>query len=1090
MNMQTTCIRFIMIIIFYFMLLLSPYLCIAGQTGHTNNIDTRGRIVDENDKPVMGATVTVKGTRNATATDDNGEFVLTGVDENVVLVISGVNIESLEVNVNGRTDLGVLKTKIKIGTGEEVVVEVNTGYQKLKPNEMNGSVVVIDNKTLNQQVGTNILDRLNHITSGLQFNVGKNNRNPQNNTNISIRGLSTISGPLDPLIVLDGFIYEGDINNINPNDVESITVLKDASAASIWGARAGNGVIVITSKKGHFNRSLQISANANVIVSSKPELFSLHPISTSDYVDMEEYLFNQGYFDGQINYAPYMALTPGVQILLDRRNGVITSSDSAKQMDALKQIDSRNDYAKYVYTNAVTQQYSLNLSGGSNNDSYFASISYDNSLTDLHALYKKVNIKVENTYRPMKKVQIGLSAYFTQNTSRTGMQGYNNSLSTVNGRYIPYFNLADNMGNPLAFPRKYKDAYIDSIGNGKLLDWNYYPLDDYKHSGTSVNLQELYAIASLNYKLSHSLNVDLRYQYQLQQSTSEYLADIQSFAARDMINSFTQIDPTTGDINYIIPPGGIRTLSNTGTGSSTLRGQVNFENTWRKHYVSAIAGSEIRQVTASENTFTAYGYNKDPLVTSAVDFVNYYPDLITGYYNSIGGSPYFFNTLYRFVSFYGNALYRFKGRYSLSASARKDGSNIFGANTNDKWKPLWSAGAGWKISDENFYSSALFPELQLKVSYGYSGNVDLSKTALPVGMYFTAPGPDYYPATRILTINNPDLKWEQSRQINIGVTFSTKKNIITGSIEYYLKNGSDLYGQTPYDYTTWGTTQNIVKNVAAMKGRGVDVTIHSMDLNRRIKWSTDWLFNYNRSKTTAYYSDASKNGASLLGGGNTIVPVIGKPLYGIVAYKWGGLDGEGNPQGYLDGKLSTDYRAIANEANTKGLSGSNLIYIGSGTPLFFGSLINRFTWKQLSVSINISYRLNYYFQKPALRYTGLVGGGIVSSDYEKRWKQPGDEQTTNIPSFQYPVNNSRDDFYSLSEVNVLRADNIKLEYIHLSYRINNSKSKNKTLSNLEIYANATNIGIIWEKNKEGLDSDYPNSLPPNHSLAFGLKCNF
>jgi len=1087
MYIHITYSRFIKIALL-FLCLLSFLLCDAVPVRHLNNIDVRGRIVNEEGRPVI-ATVTIKGTKNITGTDENGYFTLKNVPENSVLIMSGVNIETFEVNVNGRLDLGTLKAKNKIVQVGEVVV-ANTGYQSLKPNEINGSVVVIDNKTLNQQAGTNILKRLNNVTSGLLENIGKSNTNRQNNTNISIRGLNTINGPLDPLIVLDGFIYEGDINNINPNDVESVTVLKDASAASIWGSRAGNGVIVITTKKGEFNRKLQVSANANIIVSSKPDLFSLHQMTTGDYVDMEQYLFNQGYFDDQINYAPYLALTPGVQIFLNRRNEFISSSDSAKQIDALKQTDSRNDYNKYVYTNTVTQQYSINLNGGSSNNSYFASIAYDNNLSDLHATYKKLNIKIENTYRPLKNMQIGLNAYYTNSNAVTGMPGYNNPLATVNGRYVPYFKLADEQGNPTEFPRKYSNSYIDSVGMGKLLDWKYYPLDDYKHSETTTNLQELYATAVINYRASQSLGFELKYQYQIQQSGLEHLADIQSFEARDMINSFTQIDPATGVVNYIVPPGGIRTLSNSTTESSTLRGQLNFKNRWGRHSVNAIAGSEVRQTKGAEDTYTTYGYNSNPLTASNVDFVNSYPDFITGDYNSLFGSPYFSNTTYRFISFYGNAVYIFKDRYSLSASARKDGSNIFGAYTNDKWKPLWSIGAGWKISDENFYKSGLLPLLKIKATYGYSGNVDLSRTALPIAMYFTAPAPTYLPITRIISINNSDLKWEQSRQINLGIEFSTKNNILSGSIDYYLKKGTDLYGQTPYDYTTWGLNQTITKNVAAMKGKGIDLNIQSINLHREFKWTTNLLLNYNRSKTTAYYTESAKNGIALLGGGNTIIPVIGKPLYGIVAYKWGGLDNAGNPQGYLDGKLSTDYRAMAEEANTKGLENGNIVYVGSGSPLYFGSLINTFIWKQLSVSINISYRFNYYFLKPSIRYSALVNNGVGNSDYEKRWKNPGDELVTNVPSFQYPVDNNRDNFYNLSEINVLRADNIRLQYINMSYSFNNLRTKKNFFRNLQVYANAANLMLLWKKNKEGLDPDYPNSLQPIRNWTFGVKSTF
>jgi hypothetical protein len=272
-----------------------------------------------------------------------------------------------------------------------------------------------------------------------------------------------------------------------------------------------------------------------------------------------------------------------------------------------------------------------------------------------------------------------------------------------------------------------------------------------------------------------------------------------------------------------------------------------------------------------------------------------------------------------------------------------------------------------------------------------------------------------------------------------------------------------------------------------MEGKGIDVNIRSINFDSRFKWTTNLLYNYNRSKTTAYFSESSKNGIALLGAGNSIIPVVGKPLYGIVAYKWGGLDNEGNPQGYVDGKLSTDYRAIGDQADEKGLDGGNIVFIGSGTPLSFGSLINTFTVKQFSLSINISYRFNYYFLKSALRYSGLVDGGVASSDYEKRWQKPGDELVTNVPSFQYPVDSRRDNFYALSQINVLPADNIRLEYINFSY---SPGSKSNWFKNLQVYANAANLGLMWKKNKEGLDPDYPSTLRPVKTWALGVKATF
>lgn len=240
-------------------------------------IDVHGRVVNEKGEPVAGASVKVKGSDKGISTDANGEFVLTGIDENATLVISGVNIETFEVKVNGKTDLGVLKGKLKISENEEIEI-VSTGYQQLPKERATGSFVFIDNKLLNRRVSTNILDRLEGVTSGLIFNPGNLSngaRLPNEKLGITIRGVTTIDEKVsaDPLIVLDNFPYEGDINNINPNEVESITVLKDAAAASIWGARAGNGVIVITTKKGKRGQPLKVNFTSNFTLGERPDLF-------------------------------------------------------------------------------------------------------------------------------------------------------------------------------------------------------------------------------------------------------------------------------------------------------------------------------------------------------------------------------------------------------------------------------------------------------------------------------------------------------------------------------------------------------------------------------------------------------------------------------------------------------------------------------------------------------------------------------------------------------------------------------------------------------------------------------------------------
>jgi TonB-dependent starch-binding outer membrane protein SusC len=1052
-----------------------------AQTG----IRVTGKVVNEEGKPVL-VTISVKGTLIATMTDETGTFVLDNIKGNAILIISGVNIEPFEVEVKGQKNLGTLKAKTKISRDEEVVVEANTGYYSRKPNQINGAVVVIDNKTLNQQNQPDILKRLDGVASGIAFN-NKHNNNPQSDLGITIRGLSTINGPLNPLVVLDNFIYEGDIRNINPADIESVTILKDAAATSIYGARGGNGVIVLTSKKGKFRQPLKVDVNTSVTFSAKPDLNSLPAISPSDYIDVEQFLYRKGFYDDIVNYNYYYhyPVTPALQTFINTSNGMLSPEDSAAAIKLLKSHNIKNEYGKFFYSPQLVQQYSLGLSDGSENNAFNASIGYNGNEGSLKELYNKLNIRIANTFRPLPNLKIDLSAWYTNAKSVSGAP----ASVDISGKQVPYLSLADSKGQPVAIPSLYDQSYIDTVGEGKLMNWNYYPLDDYKHNRATANTEELVGDIGLQYRILKGVNISLKYRYEKQSVLTRQLSDTASFATRDLINRFTQIDPATGNLSYIVPVGSILGLYNQSTGSTNLRGQLDFNHDWKHHSLSALFGVEQREIITGSQSSTVYGYNKDPLTSAAIDNVNEYPTFVDGSYQVIPGAPTLTSTTNRFISLYSNVAWLIENRYSFSWSGRKDGANIFGANTNDQWKPLWSAGIGWVLSREKFYSSKSVSYLRLKATYGYSGNVDLSKTSAPLAFVST----DYntnLPFTRISTLNNPDLKWEQNKQINMGVEFSAFGKRIRGEIDYYLKKGTDLYGSTPYDYTAWGATNEIVKNVAAIKGHGLDINIQTVNIRKNVVWTTDFIVSYNKTKTVAYYTSDAENGISLIGGGSSITPVIGKPLYAIAAYKWEGLDNAGDPQGYLHGKPTTDYKAIIDDVMQKGLSSESTSYIGPATPVTSASIINTFGYKGLELSVNLDIRLGYYFQKPTLSYTSLFYNGVGSSDFDKRWKKPGDELITQVPALvytDYPQFSQRDQFYGNASINVLKADNIRIRYINISYSF---QGKNQFLKHSQIFANIANLGIIWRANKEGLDPDYPASLSPLKSYSFGLRTDF
>jgi len=1018
------------------------------------------------------------------ACDSNGNFSINLKALPDTLRFSAIGyFDVIRVLKNTKDATKPISIRMVLDTKDLGEVQVSTGYQNVKPNEINGSVAVIDEKKLNARQGTNILDRIVGQSSGILLNVGKTNPNPQNKTNISIRGLGTINGPLDPLIVLDGFIYDGDINNINPNDVENVSILKDASAASIWGARAGNGVIVITTKKGRPNQDLKIGFSANLLLQAKPDLFSLDQMSSSDYIEIERLIFNNGYFNDRINRTPYLALTPAVEIFLAVRSGKISAGEGESRLNVLKGQDTRRSVMENFYTNAITSQYSLNLSGGSEKHIYSLSGNYDNVLGETYAGSDKFNLHFSNEFRPTKRLSFSTNLYITSNNQTSGRPGYITPFSFRNPVYLTF---KTPEGIPVPTDVTYRGLYTDTAGSGRLMDWKYYPSEDYKHNFQKTKRGELFGSARINYKIFDYLGLEVSYQYQRQRIEQFATTDIDSYSSRNLINSFSQLNRATGVVKYIIPKGGTLQSINGDVSSSTGRVQLNLDKNLGPHVIRGIIGAEAKESNASEYGVKRYGYSEDPLTFVGIDQVNGYPDFLTAGTVNIGGDQRMSSTKYRFLSFYGNMSYTYLGKYTLSASGRRDGSNLFGANVNDRWKPLWSAGLGWNVSEEGFYNIDWLPFLKFSGTFGYSGNVDLTKTALPVGSYATnAQVP--LPFTRVSAINNPELKWEELSQLDLKVAFKTKRDRLTGAISYFIKRGKDLYGITAYDYTTWGGRQDITRNVADMRGWGLDAELHSKNLTfGKFFWNSDLYFNWNKNKTEKYYSRTVSPLINILNGGDDIFPVEGYPLYAIAAYKWGGLDAKGNPQGYLNGSLSTDYANIIREGST---SGNNLVFAGPASPVWFGSLVNTFTYGPLSLNVNVSYRLGYYFYKPSISYSALVNFGRSHGDYGKRWQNPGDENVTNIPSFIYPINQQRDSFYAGSETNVLRADNIRLDYISFAYALS-TQNWRIPFRNLNISAGIQNGGIIWRANKENLDPDNVGAIPMPKTYVLTIKGNF
>jgi len=1067
---------------------LCSFFKVSGQVTNKNTSGTKiyGTVISAlGKKPLNRVTVKIKNSQLVTSTDEKGNFTLSTKENRGTLIFSFVGYKTSEINFSEKNHGPFNITLIEDRNTLAEVQVLSNGYQTLPKERATGSFAQPIKAMYDDRVSTDVLTKLNGITSGLVFNA--NTTATQNGQlDINIRGRSTIFANDQPLIVVDNFPYSGDINNINPSDVESVTILKDAASASIWGVRAGNGVIVITTKKGKLNQPLKIGFNASLTVFNKPDLnYNPNQLDASSYIGLEKYLFGQGYFDADLtNTETYPVISPVVQLLAANRAGTVSTSDLNAELNTLSGLNVNNQLSKYFYQKAADQQYALTLSGGSEKANYYFSTGYDNDPASLRDnVNQRITINSQNTFYPLKSLGITAGVNIVQTNIKT-----DNNLSQFSNDIFPYTQVANAQGQPLPIPYLYSQAYVQNAPANSFLDWSYVPLNELGATDNTTKVMDVRLTTGIRYTIIKGLSAEVKYQYENSNNQNNDYQSQQTFYARNLINQFSIVNSSGQVTGYNLPLGGILSLANATSISNNVRGQLNYTYEWKNNSLTALAGYELSQVSATSNSSTLYGYNNDLTTFTNVDPTTYFSTNPGGTYSAIPSGLSINSTLARLRSSFANAAYTYRDRYTLSGSARVDGSNYFGVATNQKSLPLWSAGAKWDISKEDFYKLDWLPVLALRATYGYNGNLDQSITGVTTFRYLSNAPYTNLNYAQISNIGNPDLQWEKTAIANLAVDFGAKNNIITGSLEYYLKKETDLLGYKSFPENS-GITQ-LEGNYSDMAGHGLDLTINSRNLNGNFKWNSTLLFSHATDKVTHY--DVVPYGYQLAGEG-TGIPNVGKPVFGVYAYKWGGLDpATGNPIGYVNGVQSQDYATI-----TTATPVNQLIYIGPARPTYFGGLNNRFSYKGFSLAVQINYKLGYYFMTPALSYSNVTSRGaflVVNRQYNQRWQYPGDQ--TNVPAMVYPFSPARDQFYQESTVNMQNAGNIRLQDISLSYDFNKLLYHKLPFNNLQLFVYANNIAILWKANHVGLDPDAVpgpgdyTTMPSPRSLAIGLKGSF
>lgn len=1049
-----------------------------------------GVITNTDGQPLPGVTILEKGTTHGTLSDFDGKFSLKVTDKNAILVISYIGLETQEIQVKKETTF----IKVKMASSVENLKEVEvftTGYTKVAKEKATGSFTQIKVKAIQNKVAaSSIISRLEGLVPGFAI-IGRGG-----SLDFRIRGQTTLSYGnkyASPLIVVDGFplnerpinlfatddVYNdiGKLLNLNPEDIEKIDILKDAAAAALWGAKASNGVIVITTKKGRKNQPLTVNFSSHIVISPYRSLSSNGFGDASARLELDKFQIENNW--------PISSRkrTEGQQIYLDLENGILSKQDAEKRLDILRKRSSVKELEKYFLKTGIRTQHSLSLSGGGTKDTYYFSLGFSSDAPFwIGNKSKEINLNIKNQYSISEKLQLrtNISGSFTKSTynyTSKNVLGFLNSTPA-------YRQLIDDNGKEV---RSFRSVNLHTYANLRDLESKgYYKFDRYlveelNNSDKTHKDFNFRAITDLTYTIAKGLNINSGFQYEKGNHTGRDYYNENTFFTRDKINTYTSID-TDGKLVYGYPKGGILHVREGISDNYTWRNQLNFTKKWNDiHDFSLVLGGEIHQ---SKSTFFSKefaGYDERTLTSKAVDRKSYvlsrygYAFPIGDYYDLIQKS------VQKSADVYSNLTYTYSNRYTFSGSLRVDNTSLIG---QAKKKPLWSTGIKWNLFNEKFFTAPWIDRLSLRASYGLTGNINTSTSPFLIVQYQDGSFISE-PKAAIINPENKNLRWEETQTVNIGIDFSMFHSRFSGAIDLYNKNTTDLLYNDQLN-PTYGFS-SVTKNAASLYNRGIELNLQGKIINTSFGWDTRFIFSYSKNKITKVYSPVQSVYTQLL---------EGKPYQSVFSYKWAGLSKTGEPQLYdKNGKIIGLSDIEKNSSHPFFSDSEGFVYHGSTIPKFTGSFTNTFSYHNFKLSALLIYQLGHVFRRRVDSYSSYPYGTIISNGegFANRWQKPGDEKFTDVPGLPESASSLRRItrlYNGYTSNNVLNAGVVRLREINLSYSLPQNALHSVFLNSLQFNAQLRNVGF-WAANKSHIDPSYNSGgLSPQRELTIGVRVSF
>ena len=1044
-------------------------------------VQISGSVVDTKGQPLPGVTILLKGTTVGCVTDSEGNFRLElPMRENIVLSFSFVGMKTIEVAYSGQKEMKVVLEE-EITEMEQVNV-ISTGYYDIDKSKMTGAVEVVTAREIAGKGYTSIDEVLRGTLAGVSvMNVSGR---PGAQAQIRIRGVNSLTGNMEPMWIVDGMPMQGNlptsvgvgatdlentvltsgIGNISPDDVESITILKDAAAAAIYGSRAANGVIVIKTKRGRVGKSY-INVQSSFAISEAPKN-RLEMMNSEEKIAFERSLYED--FPNATLRGRASLLYKGID------EGTISRADAMAELENMRQINT--DWFDEIFRVALNHKHVVTLSGGSETTQFYSSINYSNEQGVIpNNDYKHFGATLKLTHDFNRNLRILFDVSSSLRTEKS-------SASAVNPLYYatfanPYERLYDENGN-YAYDYSYEPE-LSKVKDGYMYDFNM--LKDLrentaktKYGSNQVNLQlEWKLFEGFMYSLAGTVS-----------NTSSYTRkEIAPGSYTSKVKSWILDLYSENEIPDNLNLGALQENTSRSFGW-TVRNQIKYARELKEdHFVNIVVGHEVSAVES--NSFMQYSpqydVDKGLIGYPNLDGVNAGDLDLDRLHETSKGQD-------RSVSVFATASYSYKDRYVVAGSSRWDGADIIG--TDNRFSPLWNVSLKWNMHEENFMKSCRFVNvLSLRGSYGFTGSID--RNAYPFTL-MTYGSLRYYDGIQLpidVMPGNPSVKWQKKEDRSIGLDFSLFNYRINGTVNYYCNDVNNLLGDKKIPYSTG--RGSVVANLSSLRNSGWEFSLNTVNIDHEnFRWTTSFNIALNDNKITdAFYEKISD-----LYTIRRKYQIEGYPVNAWFGFKTAGInpqtgeymiytdakDEDGHPKGYPYGN---GYIADGSTYSTE-----NAYYLGEAEPPISGGFGTTLTYKRLSLNAQFAFMTGHKIESFKSYNGSLMNASRLNQlkTEANRWRKPGD--ITNVP--KYTTSTTTLSLLEITDDKLEDGSYLKCNLISLGYNLPSNLCQKLGLSQLRCTFNVHNL-FTWTKYR-GIDPEtlgafgYPSAKKYMFTLNLGI----